>query len=102
VEVSLDIDVPADVKEVSLPVDLFDAQNKRLSTATLKVPIAGDRPWRASLLLDKIAETNKQHHVTIGLTDATLGVDYGAELYFAAESATVQYFGLTHEGLFLK
>lgn len=102
VEVSIDAEAPADMKELNLPLELFDAQNKRLSTMTVKVPVTAEHPWRASAVLDKIIEPNKQHRVTLTLSEPTLSIDYGAELYFAAESPIVQYFGLCHEGQFPK
>ena len=88
------------MKEFNLPLELVDAQNKRLSIAMLKVPVAGERPWRANAVLDKVTEPNKQHRVAISLTESSLAIDYGAELYFAAEAAPIQYYGLCHEGLF--
>src|SRR5262245_7903470 len=65
-----------DLKEVTLPLDLFDAKDVRIWNTVVKVPVTAQQPWKTQVPLQNIKEPNKQHRLRVGLLDADLDIDY--------------------------
>ena len=91
---------PPAVPEIAVPIALFDAADKPIWQAVVKVPATGERPWRAQWRIDKIEDPKKQHRLDVSLRDQMLGIDYRERIYFADEAATVQTHAFQAQGIF--
>lgn len=100
IELTVDAEPIAGLQELQSPLTLFDAQNARLWQTTIKLPITSQRPWQVRVPLEKIQAPNKQHRIELTLRDAALKIEYGVEIYFAAEAAIVQTYGVSHDGVY--
>lgn len=100
VEVAIDAKPLAGLKDVEVPLELFDAKGVRLWNTTLKVPVAAGSPWKARVALQNIKEPTKQHSLQARLHHDALGIDYAEEIWFGAETSLVQTHGLMTQGAF--
>jgi hypothetical protein len=98
-EVTIDAQPPAPLKDINLPAELTDAQGTNVWTGVIKVAAMGPRPWQTRFLLPNVKDAKKQHKLRLRLPDQWLD-DYLEEIYFAAESAPVQTYGLRARGFF--
>src|SRR5207249_3104520 len=98
-EVAIDGEPPQPLKEIDVPLELTDAQGTRIWNGMVKVAAAGERPWKGRTALQNVKDPKKQHRLAVRLPAEWLG-DYSEEIYFAAESAQVQTYGLRAFGVF--
>ncbi len=100
VELTVDSAPLEGLQELAAPLTLLNAQNKPLWQTIVKLPVRGAPPWQVRVPLEKIEAPAKQHHIELVLRNSAAVIDYGAEIYFAAETAAIQTYGLAHEGAF--
>src|SRR5262245_57941420 len=62
---SIDATPPEAVKEIILPVTLFDATGKPLFTYPAKIPVTAKGPFSVQVPLDKVADPKKQHRIDV-------------------------------------
>jgi hypothetical protein len=98
-EVRIDAESPQSLKEIDVPAELTDAQGARVWKGVIKVPAVGERPWKMLASLQNIKDPKKQHKLSLRLSAEWLE-DYAEEIYFAAESALVQTYGLRVRGFY--
>jgi hypothetical protein len=99
-ELTIDAEPSPEVKEIDAQVELHDAQGSRVWNTTAKIPSAGPRPWKTQLPLPALKEPNKQHRLSVSVQHDLLGLEYQEKIYFGAETAPVQTFGLRSQGAF--
>ena len=99
-QVTVDWPAAEGVKELSGPVNLYDAANKRIWQSKITLAVAAERPWKASLPIEKIEDPKKQYRIELELRSAELELVHRSQLYFGPETAQVQTYGLVEEGVF--
>lgn len=92
---------PEDLKEISIPISLFDAKPAKFWQGNVIVSTNG-KIWKGKTALDKVTEPTKQHAVEIELRKPELGIEYSAKQFFAAEKAGVQSYGIVYQGVYPK
>ena len=101
VEVAVEAESKADLPQLLLPMDLWDAQGLLLQRTQLKAPAAGAGRWTVRFPLEKIQDVKKQHRLVLSLLHEPLDIDYYEEIVFSGKAATpVLSHGLRAEGIF--
>ncbi len=99
-EVRIQADGKSELKEIQVPLELFDAKNFRVWSAPLKVPVTAEKTWTARLPMPITKDLGKQHRLHTQLLLPNLNLDYTEDVNFSSEKPIVQSFGLRTLGTF--
>lgn len=99
VELVLETRPVAELAEVQIPVEVFDAQGSRVWQTGLKLPLSGEPPWRVREPIANV-DPAKSYVLKTRMRHAALEIDMRQELHFAAETSAVASHGLLIRGAY--
>jgi len=100
VQVQVAADVPENIKELTVPLTLFDSSGKQVWSTNAKVQFAPDKPSAATVKLEKIEKAGTAHRVHVALDRPDLDIAWAEDINFAGEKDKILAHGIRREGIF--